>query len=419
MATRTEKQLLQHLRPSDLRAAAQLATSATQGVTRMAEGVHQSVWGTLGVGKLNAGQTSGLTGLVYQGVRGVTQLVAKGLDTALTKLEPYLSTTGDAPASTHEREAVLAALNGVLGDRLAALGSPLATPMTLRLKGQALDWQAMPAKSQVTGKVLVIVHGLCMNDLQWATTHQADKTSPAVAIDHGQTLAAALGYTPVYLRYNTGLHTSQNGHLLSEQLVQLVAHWPKTITEITVLVHSMGGLVTRSAMHSAQHSGAAWLAKLKNIVFLGTPHHGAPLEKAGNWVDIILGSTPYSKPFAKLGQLRSSGITDLRFGHVVDADWQGFDRFRRQPDKRQIVPLPKGIACYTVAATMAAQKSLLAERLVGDGLVPLPSALGQHTDADRNLVFAKASQRIVYRTNHMQLLSSPEVGAQLVQWLAR
>jgi hypothetical protein len=51
--------------------------------------------------------------------------------------------------------------------------------------------------------------------------------------------------------------------------------------------------------------------------------------------------------------------------------------------------------------------------------VPLPSALGQHTDASRSLVFAKASQRIVYRTNHMQLLSSPEVGAQLVQWLAR
>ena len=417
MATRSPKNPLQHLRATDLRSAVQLASLATQGIAHMAEGVHQSVWGTLGVGTLDAGHTRGLTGRIYQGVRGVTQLVAKGLDTALATLEPYLATAGDAPTSTHEREAVLAALNGVLGDRLAALGSPLATPMTLRHEGQALDWQAMPPKNQVTGKVLLIVHGLCMNDLQWATTHQADKTSPAIAVDHGQTLAAALGYTPVYVRYNTGLHTSQNGHLLSAQLEQLVAHWPQSVTEISVLVHSMGGLVTRSAVHSAQHSGAAWLAKLKNIVFLGTPHHGAPLEKAGNWVDIILGSTPYSKPFAKLGQLRSSGITDLRYGHVVDADWQGIDRFRKQPDQREHVPLPEGIACYTVAATVAAQRSVLAERLVGDGLVPLPSALGQHTDASRSLQFAKASQRIVYRTNHMQLLSSPEVGAQLVQWL--
>jgi PGAP1-like protein len=418
MATRASKNPLQHLRATDLRSAVQLASLATQGVTRMAEGVHQSVWGTLGVGQRADGQTSGLTGLVYQGVRGVTQLVAKGLDTALAKLEPYLATTGDAPASTPVREAVLAALNGVLGDQLAASGSTLATPMTLRLNGQALDWQAMPPKSQVTGKVLVIVHGLCMNDLQWATTHQPDKNGPSVLVDHGQTLAAALGYTPVYVRYNTGLHTSQNGHLLSQQMALLTAHWPRAITELSVLVHSMGGLVTRSAVHSAQHSGAAWLAKLKNIVFLGTPHHGAPLEKAGNWVDIILGSTPYSKPFAKLGQLRSSGITDLRYGHVVDADWQGHDRFRKQPDTRQVLPLPEGVACYTVAATMAAQRSVLAERLVGDGLVPLPSALGQHTDAARSLAFAKASQRIVYRTNHMQLLSSPEVGEQLVKWLS-
>jgi pimeloyl-ACP methyl ester carboxylesterase len=301
---------------------------------------------------------------------------------------------------------------------LAATGNPLATQMTLRFEAQALDWQAVPAEARVTGKVLVVVHGLCMNDLQWAAQHQAKKSGPAMTVDHGQALASALGYTPVYVRYNTGLHTSDNGYALSQQLDALAAHWPVAITEITMLVHSMGGLVTRSAVHSAQQSQALWLKHLKNIVFLGTPHHGAPLEKAGNWVDIILGSTPYSKPFAKLGQLRSSGITDLRYGHVVDTDWQGQDRFRRKPDSRTPVPLPEGIACYTVAATIAAKNSPLAERIVGDGLVPLSSALGKHADAARSLQFAKASQCIVYRTNHMQLLSSPEVTQQLVKWLS-
>jgi hypothetical protein len=131
-----------------------------------------------------------------------------------------------------------------------------------------------------------------------------------------------------------------------------------------------------------------------------------------------LGSTPYSKPFAKLGQLRSAGITDLRFGHVVDEDWQGHDRFRRKPDSRTPVPLPEGVACYTVAATIAAKRSALAERLVGDGLVSLPSALGQHADPTRCLAFAKSSQHIAYRTNHMQLLSSPEVTEKLVRWLS-
>jgi PGAP1-like protein len=416
MATPASKKPLKHLRATDLRAVALLATQATQGVTRMAEGVHQSVWGTLGAGKPDSGKTGGLTRLVYQSLRGVTQLVAKGLDRALAKLEPFLEPLTDSN-STPEREAVLAALNGVLGDHLAATGNPLATQMTLRLAGQVLDWQAMPAKAQVTGKVLLVVHGLCMNDLQWAARHRTRKSGHTIVVDHGQALATTLGYTPVYVRYNTGLHTSDNGRNLSEQLSLLAAHWPVAITEISLLVHSMGGLVARSAVHIAQRHHAPWLRHLKNIVFLGTPHHGAPLEKAGNWVDIILGSTPYSKPFAKLGQIRSSGITDLRYGHVVEADWQGQDRFRRKPDSRTPVPLPEGVACYAIAATIAAQRSPLAERIVGDGLVPLSSALGQHTDTMRSLQFAKASQRIVYRTNHMQLLSSPEVTQQVVKWL--
>jgi pimeloyl-ACP methyl ester carboxylesterase len=413
---------LKHLRASDLRAAAQLATTATSSVARMAEGVNQAVWSTLGApsGKA-ADQTRGITGLAFQSVQSITGLVGKGVDTALAALLPFIappSASTQAPPTSNAREAVLAALNGVLGDHLEATGNALATPMTLRYAGNALNWQAMPPKNKVTGKVLLLVHGLCMNDLQWRNVHAAGTADERV-VDHGATLATALGYTPVYLRYNTGLHTSINGRELSQQLEQLVQFWPKRISELTIVVHSMGGLVTRSAVHTAQADNAVWLKKLKNIVFLGTPHHGALLEKAGNWVDIILGSTPYSKPFAKIAQLRSAGITDLRYGHVVDADWVGKDRFRRQPDSRQPVPLPEGVACYTVAGTTAGQRSALTERLVGDGLVTLPSALGQHTEAQRSLKFAKTSQRIVYRTNHMQLLSSDEVGAQLVAWLGR
>ncbi len=393
----------QPLRASDLRAATQLVTQATLGIAHLAEGVHQSVWGTLGVGDRAAGHTSGITALVYAAMRGVTRLAGRGVDAALTKLEPWLASADAAPPESAQREAVLAALNGVLGDHLAASGNPLATPMSLRFEGQALHRQAMPAKAQVTGKVLVLAHGLCMNDLQWA--------------GHGPALAAALGCTPVYARYNSGLHTSDNGTALCGQLAQLAAHWPVPLQELSLLGHSMGGLVIRSAVHTAQQQQAVWLTALKNIVFLGTPHHGAPLEKAGNWIDVLLGSTPYSKPFAKLGQLRSAGITDLRYGHILAQDWQGQDRFRRQSDRRTPVPLPEPVTCFTVAATLAAKRSLLAERSLGDGLVPLPSALGQHADARHRLAFAKASQCIAYRTSHMQLLSSPVVTQQLIDWL--
>ena len=411
---------LDHLRASDVAAVAKLATEATLGVARMAEGVHQAVWGTLGAsgGKL-PGQTGGLTGLIYKTVRGMTHVVGTGVDAALSKLQPLFDAADHAAPETPEREAVLAALNGVMGDHLAAVKNPLARKMSLRYEGRALTTQAPPPASAVTGKVLLLIHGLCMNDLQWSVAAADNAGANTPRFDHGQLLANALGYAPVYLRYNTGLHTSQNGRELSRQLEQWVKEWLQAITDLSVLVHSMGGLVIRSALAAAQEESQTWPSRLKNIIFLGTPHHGAPLERAGNWVDVILGSTPYSRPFGKLVQLRSAGITDLRYGHVLDADWQGHDRFRRKPDSRTPLPLPAHVACFTVAATLASQRSPVAERLVGDGLVPLASALGQHAQAHRSLQFDKASQRIVYRTGHMALLSSPEVAQQMLAWLTR
>ena len=404
---------MKHLRATDLRAIAQLATQATGGVARIAEGVHQSVWSSMGVpGGTTPGTTRGLTGLIYQSVHGVTQWVGKGIDAALVRLQPLLERVdGEAP-ETPEREAVLAALNGVMGDRLLESKSPLATPMSLRYRGQALDVGKSLTLPQTTGKVLLLIHGLCMNDLQWQSGPQEQ------IVDHGAALAAQLGYTPVYLRYNTGLHVSTNARELSRQLEQLLERWPSAVRELTVLAHSMGGLLIRGACQCAKEEDLRWPERLKNIVFLGTPHHGAPLERAGNWVDVLLGSTPYSRPFARLAQLRSAGITDLRYGHLLDADWQGRERFQRHPDRRQPLQLPEGVSCYAIAATLAAKRGLLADRLTGDGLVPLRSALGQHDDPERSLAFAANRQSILYRTNHMDLLSREEVTRQILHWLS-
>ncbi|CAN7206079.1 GPI inositol-deacylase [Acidovorax sp. LjRoot129] len=403
-----KKNPLQQLRVSDLRGAARLAAKATTGISRVAEGVHQSVLGTLGLpGGAQPGQARGLTGLVYQSIRGVTRLVDAGLQAGLARLEPFFEPTLPATAVQWEREAVLAALNGVMGDRLLRDDNPLCTRMGFYQHGLPLDLPALARRGAATGKVLVLVHGLCMNDLQWL--HEGH--------DHGAHLAQALGYTPVYLRYNTGLHTSTNGAELSAQLESLLAAWPVPVTDLSVLAHSMGGLVARSACHQAAAAGQGWLAHLRHLVCLGTPHHGAPLEKAGHWVDALLGSTVYSRPFARLAQLRSAGITDLRHGHVLEADWHGRDRFGPHADVRIPVPLPAGVACYAVAATLAARRSRAAERLVGDGLVPLRSALGIHDDRALTLGFAKGQQAVFHRLGHLGLLGDAEVAQQLEQWL--
>jgi len=408
MTKPTTKTFLKHWRSSDIRGIAQLATQATTGVTHIVEGVHRSVLETI---ETPNSPTHGITGLVYKSIHGVTYLLGQGIDQVLAGLQPILESTGDTPPGTPQREMVLSALNGVMGDHLVTSHNPLAIPMTLRYQGQDLNWQALSSMPEATGKLLLLIHGLCLNDRHW---HAQNKEQ---AVDHGEALASALNYTPLYLRYNSGLHTSQNGRDLSAQLEQMITYWPTLIEELTVVAHSMGGLLIRSAYHDAKLKALRWPDHLKNIVFLGTPHHGAPLEQAGNWVDVILESTPYTAPFARLGQVRSAGITDLRYGNVVDEDWQGRNRFHRQPDTREIVPLPEGVACYTAAATTAERRTVLADRLIGDGLVPLRSALGQHDDGRRNLAFAKTSQWIGYRMNHLELLSSPKVTEQIIQWL--
>lgn len=394
------------LHPSDIRGLARLGFDAAVGVTHLVEAMHHTIASRAGiVGAEPAGRTRGLAGLVYGTVRGSTRLVGRGLDAVLGAVTPRIATV----PSTPEREAVVAVLNGLWGDHLAATHNPLAIPMTLRVEGEPLDLDAKALAARLpraTGKLLVLVHGLCMNDQQW--TRQGH--------NHGRALARDLGYTPVWLHYNSGRHVSENGREFAEQLERLVAAWPVPVEDLTILAHSMGGLVTRSACHHAEGSGQHWRAALRRIVFFGTPHHGAPLERGGQQLDMLFAISPYVAPFARLGKARSAGITDLRFGNLQDADWKGRDRHAQQRDDRAPLPLPAGVAVYLVAATLA-ERAGVQDRLVGDGLVPLASALGEHADPRHALVVPNAHMHVVRSANHWDLLERPAVYAQLRAWL--
>ena len=403
------------LRPSDLHGAARLATDATAGLTDLVEAMHERVARLPGFGaKALDGRTGGITGLVYKTIRGVTRVVGGSIEALLAALAPVLApsadkNTADAPPSA-EREALVAALNGVLGDYLAATANPLATAMTFRHRGRALRLETEALKTtlpEAGPRLLVLLHGLCMNDLQWRRQDH----------DHGAALAQDCAYTPIYLHYNSGLHVSINGHALAQQLESLLAAWPVPLERIVLLGHSMGGLLARSALHYGAMAGQRWPSRIDDLVCLGTPHHGAPLERAGNWVDLLLGATPYAAPFARLGKLRSAGITDLRHGNLLDEDWVGRDRFARHADRRQPLPLPTGTRCYALAASIGEKTGDLKDRLLGDGLVPLDSALGRHKDAARTLDFPAHRQWVGYGMNHLDLLNRPEVFAQLREWL--
>ena len=397
-----------------VRGLVKLTAGATLGLADLVEAVHARVLnGPQAAGADGPNRTGGLTGLVYRGIRGVTRVVGTGADDLLGMLEPALPQLG----SSAQGEALHSALNGVLGDTLESTHNPLAIPMSLRQDGQDLTLQrdalaaALPAGAD---RPLILIHGLCMNDRQWRRALDAEGKATH---DHGAALARDLGFTPLYLRYNTGRHISSNGQALADLLETLVAQWPGPLRGLTLLTHSMGGLVARSALHHGAQAGHRWPSLVSDFVFLGTPHLGAPLERGGHWFEQLLGRTPYAAPFTKLGQIRSAGITDLRHGSVLDEDWQGKDRFSHHAMTATPLPLPEGVRCYAVAGSFGARPDDLKDRLLGDGLVPLSSALGHHRTLKRRLNFPADRQWIGHGLHHMDLLGDPAVYAQLRAWL--
>jgi pimeloyl-ACP methyl ester carboxylesterase len=392
---------------SDALALGRLAIDAADGLTGIVQQMHMSILATPGFAPLAERATGGVTRLVYRGVRGAFRLTGACVGGAASALgaKPV-----DRPVS-REREAALAALNGIVGDHLAETGNPLALTMRFRRDGRGLTLYRpalAAAYPDATGKLVVLVHGLCMSDLQWTRQNH----------DHGAALARDLGYTPVYLSYNSGLHVSINSRAFAEALEALVAAWPVEIEDLVVIGHSMGGLVARGACACGEEAGHAWRRELHKLIFLGAPHHGAPLERIGNWVDAILDKTPYAAAFGRLGRVRSAGVTDLRYGNLMDDDWHGRDRFARTPDDRRAVPLPTGVACYAIAATTAISVGGLKDRVIGDGLVPVASALGRHRDPARALNFPSGRQWIACETGHLDLLSRRDVYQRIAEWIA-
>ena len=397
---------------ADLRGASRLLVDAATGVTDLVESMHGTIAGLAGLVPASSNQrTRGITGFVYRCVGGGMRLVGAGIEHTLVPVSAWQQAGMGVQQRPPGHEAALSVLNGVLGDHLAATGNPLAIRMGLRRDGACLELGGAALRATVPGassRILVQAHGLCMHPGHWGRTGR-DEVAAA---------GARLGYTALQLHYNTGLHIAANGRALAALLENLLQQWPVEVREIAIVGHSMGGLVARSAHHYGTLAGHAWPQRLRKLVFLGTPHHGSPLERAGNALDALLGLSPYSRPFTRLGRVRSHGITDLRFGILLEQDWATRDRYApMRKDPRTPLPLPADVECYTAAALPTDNHLALSARLLGDGLVPLASALGEHKDQRFALDFPHENRWIGTGLSHFELVSSPRLLARLEHWL--
>jgi pimeloyl-ACP methyl ester carboxylesterase len=265
-------------------------------------------------------------------------------------------------------ESTLAVLNGLIGNYLSRTGNGLATPLALIRGGVpiALDRESLAAAyPAASARVVVLIHGLMTHEGIWQLPD---------GNDYGSLLERELGWSAAYVRYNTGLAIAENGAQFSKMLEQLLAAYPIAIEELALVGYSMGGLVVRSACHAAAALGHTWISRVRRIIYVGTPHLGAPGERLGKLTSEVLQAIPnaYTRLIADIANLRSDGIQDLAHATLRHED----RAIERSPwdlrDARHPVPLLAGIEHHLIAGSLFTDPRLAF--LFGDSVVRVASA---------------------------------------------
>jgi triacylglycerol lipase len=306
---------------------------------------------------------------------------------------------------------VVAAINGLIGDELRMLDDPQAITMAVRVDGvdvPATSWQLGDAFRRGSSHPVIFVHGLCENDESWGNWSKVHGTN------YAERIADETSGTPVMIRYNTGLHISENGQHLDTLIQQLVEHWPVPVTRITLVGHSMGGLVVRAATNHATAAGQTWQHLVRDVICLGTPHAGANLEKVAHLGSRMLRFWPESTPLGALLDQRSAGIVDLRHGYITRDEWEGQDLTGQWGlDRIAAAPLPHA-EYHFVASTMGASQRHPLSSVLGDLLVHFSSATGVGRTGP---IVHGARFEYLPSVHHFALLNHPQIADWMVEWI--
>ena len=354
----------------------------------------------------------GVTAGIYGGMRAGIDVLAVAAKAAANAA----AIEDREPRAGSAADLAVAAINGVAGDRLERDRNPLAVTMALRNGEQmvAPEREALAAAfPDASPRLALFVHGLAGNESTWrfyAQEHYGDDRTT-----YGSRLRDALGHTPLYVRYNSGLHISENGARLAALLERVVSAWPVPVEEIVVVGHSLGGLVVRSACHYARRDGLSWASHVRHVFFLGSPHLGAPLEKFGNVAAWVLDRFDVSRALATFINKRSAAIKDLRFGAILDEHWHGGDPDALLDDRTGAVPLLEGANHYFVAATLTRDPRHPLGVAIGDWMVREASATPSRRWRHLRVPFGDG--RHFGPMTHMQLLNHPDVYEQMRRWL--
>jgi hypothetical protein len=393
--------------PAEVDAVGRLGGRAFAGLVSRIEQVHRAIADRAFA---PVGPTDAPARVIHDSVTRGVYLVIRGAGAAAgavgAEAVSLLDTDGQSVGREPGGNLALAALNAVAGDRLGPDLAPLAIRMAVRAYGRDVHVatrELSAAFDHPTPRLAVFVHGLAETEDSW-------QRRGAESRPYGPRLQAEFGYTPIYVRYNTGRHVSDNGHDLAGLLDALIAAWPVQVDELLLVGHSMGGLVIRSACAHGQQESAAWVGRVRHVFYLGTPHLGAPLARAAGFTGWALGKMAETRPFVTLVNGSSPGIKDLRHGYVLAGDWADCDQDSCVRDHRGDTPLLPRASHYTISATVTTDPGHPLGAVVGDLFVQPASAHGRR-GAYQHIPFPVDSRRRLGGMHHFDLLNHPAVWA--------
>ncbi len=346
---------------------------------------------------------------------------------------------------------VRSGMSGLLG---ATLPEELQYParMEFRYQGRhatpeeiARAYLEQPARKDI----VFFVHGLMYDENCWL----------ASGFNMTEAFERDFDLFPVHVRYNTGRHISENGLELADFMEELFRSMRGSQEHWHIVGHSMGGLVSRSALHQAEKAGMGFTKSIDKVFLLGAPNRGAPLEKVAQLASLILKAVPYPLRYPALGlriifdnlrvkeqaplspigelaefymhkapnlylnlaanilNLRSEGIQDLRHGHLLQEEWEKPAEWGGMKPVRVPVPPLASARYYAVAGSLSKNGAADPSVWVTDGMVSTASA-ANIGEGDLLCFVENDRYHLLPGVNHFVMPYCREVYQTLSKWLA-
>ncbi len=347
---------------------------------------------------------------VRAGLRRAGDLGAFVAGARAADAEPGGTTVPTPPSRAATKARAIA--HGVVAQQLLEVAPELDQEVSFRLAegvGPVEPARLPELLPETTSRLVVFVHGLVDTEQVWLPVDGRGVSLPAGV--------ASSGATAVLVRYGTGRTIMRNGQDLDRRLGELLASWPVPVTSLTLVGHSMGGLLIRAACVAAADRGEQWLDRLDDIVYLGTPHLGSWLEKVANVTSWTLRhSSSRSAPIGRFLDARSQGIKDLRFGTTDETAWAAGSIDGLLTGRPQDAPWLERARHHLVVGRLHPDPRHPLNSLLGDALVRADSAAA--SGRFRRIEGVEPPSVTAVGASHTRLPRDPEVARVLTGVLA-